>query len=352
MLNKEKNSYFALIDIGRFLAAISVLSFHYFSLTAKDLEYGIVRIFIENGFLGVQLFFMISGFVIFFSLQGDIKKFALGRFLRIYPLFWLCCTVTYLVTIFFASSHVSFPVYLLNFFILNSGKTAYMVDGSYWTLTHELFFYSYVGIFVYLFGKKRIELFFYIWLFILSVAILFELQNFLLFKVLLIRSGHYFIFGGLLALQYSTWKESTLYEKVRRAVGMSLAVCSSLHLSTVLQNTEGVITNYFGMYDSVQKYILIFLYILIIILVVFSKYLRNTSVIYISQTLGGITYPLYLLHQVIGATILGLFGVYGYFNGTSLLFVMTLCVISYYIYGYEKKIRSNMQKKINAEVKV
>ena len=91
-------SYFPILDLLRFLAAFGVMCFHYFS--AVPANGGLFSFFVRHGCLGVELFFTISGFVIFFSVIKPTKEYALGRFLRIYPLFWFLCTITYLTTIF------------------------------------------------------------------------------------------------------------------------------------------------------------------------------------------------------------------------------------------------------------
>jgi peptidoglycan/LPS O-acetylase OafA/YrhL len=343
--NTDTKEYFPLIDIARFLAAVSVLCFHYFSTTGKILEPGFIRTYLENGFFGVQLFFMISGFVIYYSLQNGIQRYVIGRFLRIYPLFWVCCTITYLVTIFFGDSHLPVTTYLYNLLIVNDGKTAFMIDGSYWTLTHELFFYVYIGLFVYFFGKKHIEYFFYIWLAVLSSAIFFELHTLLIFKVLLVRSGFYFIFGGLLALLWHTRRSASLVQIIRRSIGLLLAASMPVYLSLVLQKNTGAITNHFGMYDGIQYYIVLGLFVLTICLVIFSSYVRNSTILRAAVVLGGITYPVYLLHQVIGATLLG--DIYGVYSLASAASAILICVISYLLYRYDLDIRKYLFRRIS-----
>lgn len=344
--------YFPLIDIGRFVAALSVVCFHYFALTSKSLEPGLLKTYLEHGFMGVQLFFMISGFVIFYSLQGSIGKYALGRFLRIYPLFWVCCTITYLVTIFFGESHLPFTTYLYNLLIVNDGKTAYMVDGSYWTLTHEIFFYFYIGVFVYLFGRKHIEIFFYTWLGIISSAVLLGLQGNIIFKILLVRSGYYFIFGGLLALLYSTWNTSSISQKIRRMFGMLAATVMPFILSHTLYAESTQVTNNFGMYHGVTSVLIGMLFVVMIGLVVFSKYMTNKNTLGVAMVLGGITYPVYLLHQVIGATVLGRIGAWGYFGTLSILLVVMICLTSYILYIYDAKTRRYLHTRMSRALKI
>src|SRR2546430_7955970 len=54
----------------------------------------------KYGGLGVELFFMISGFVILMTAaSGNLRRFIISRIVRLYPAFWACCTITFAVTI-------------------------------------------------------------------------------------------------------------------------------------------------------------------------------------------------------------------------------------------------------------
>jgi peptidoglycan/LPS O-acetylase OafA/YrhL len=103
---------------------------------------------INYGSFGVGLFFVISGFVIPYSLVAyDVKAFLVGRFFRIYPTFWCgillsVAAVAAGVALFGASlpfqanhlvSHMLAPLRP----ILDSRP----IDGVVWTLEVELFFY-------------------------------------------------------------------------------------------------------------------------------------------------------------------------------------------------------------------
>ena len=76
-----KNEYFSYIDVLRFIASFSVILFH------AD------RNLFPGGYLGVDIFFVISGFVITHSLFKEFQKkkhidiinFYARRFKRIYP---------------------------------------------------------------------------------------------------------------------------------------------------------------------------------------------------------------------------------------------------------------------------
>lgn len=89
------------LDLLRFLAAIAVVFFHYaFRGYAGDdlttMHYPALEPVAQYGFLGVHLFFMISGFVILMTAgDGSVKRFIASRASRLLPAFWVCCTITF-----------------------------------------------------------------------------------------------------------------------------------------------------------------------------------------------------------------------------------------------------------------
>ena len=57
------------------------------------------------GQFGVELFFMISGFVIALSLQGKtFRDFVVTRFIRLFPIFWVCMGVSLVLRTFLVPS--------------------------------------------------------------------------------------------------------------------------------------------------------------------------------------------------------------------------------------------------------
>ena len=91
------------LDALRFFAALSVVLYHYGFLgyapgNLLTLSFPELSPAARYGYLGVQLFFMISGYVILWSINGrTASQFALHRFIRLYPTFWLCAAITLLV---------------------------------------------------------------------------------------------------------------------------------------------------------------------------------------------------------------------------------------------------------------
>jgi peptidoglycan/LPS O-acetylase OafA/YrhL len=136
------------LDALRGLAALAVVLFHYLDRYDELHDHVTEPLFyIPWGARGVQLFFVISGFVIFMTLQRAKRPmdFVVSRFSRLYPGYWAAILVTTLTV-----HGLDVPYYerslqdvILNFTMLQqlSFIPAVDVEGAYWTLYVELCFY-------------------------------------------------------------------------------------------------------------------------------------------------------------------------------------------------------------------
>ena len=94
------------LDALRGIAALGVVLFH-FTLGRNGYE----NIF-RFGTTGVDLFFMISGFVIFMSLEkaDGLRTFLINRFSRLYPAYWMGVVFSFvLISIHFQYSQ-NYPI--------------------------------------------------------------------------------------------------------------------------------------------------------------------------------------------------------------------------------------------------
>lgn len=89
---------YAHLDALRALAALAVMIEHMFGDLLRQAMIGPVSTFAQSvvqnlslGRFGVALFFLISGFVVPFSIAGErpLRSFAVSRLFRLYPAFWL-----------------------------------------------------------------------------------------------------------------------------------------------------------------------------------------------------------------------------------------------------------------------
>jgi peptidoglycan/LPS O-acetylase OafA/YrhL len=108
------------LDELRGLAAFTVVLFHYFTNYDKHYSHSfVVPEFIKFGALGVNLFFIISGFVIFMTINKikDVKSFAISRFSRLYPTFWVALLLSFSCTQFLDPDDraVGYQTFFFNF---------------------------------------------------------------------------------------------------------------------------------------------------------------------------------------------------------------------------------------------
>lgn len=338
--------YFAFIDVLRFLASFSVMNTHYFgehfSHSDKWFSY-----FFRYGFLGVELFFMISGFVIYFSLKKGLKEYLLGRFVRLFPLFWFCCTVVYFLSYVFPNGDpLPFAVYLKNLLMINSGQISDLVDSVYWTLTIEIVFYIGIALFVSFFSLKRIEYFFLLWLIVSFFIFHFHFESALFSKMLLVRYSPYFAFGGVLGLLYESWKNDALFVIIRRVLLLVFSASLAFYFSYLFNIRPTSTTNNFGILDTNSTIIVLSFFILVPLAVFFSSFtLKWKKFVVVSHILGGITYPLYLIHQKLGLMIVGLFD-----DAKRVLILiiimLNMIVLSYFLYIVDEVFRKKLYKKL------
>lgn len=134
------------VDALRGLAALAVLLFHY--TTRYEQLYHHTQPLawsVPWGHYGVNLFFVISGFVIYMTLHRTQHPmdFIVSRFSRLYPAYWCSIVVTTLVVALLGlpNREYSLATTLANFLMFHGLLGVAHVDGVYWTLEIELLFY-------------------------------------------------------------------------------------------------------------------------------------------------------------------------------------------------------------------
>lgn len=145
------------IQALRGVAALLVFAAH---IKGAEISYGgegaLLPFALLTGVTGVDLFFLISGFVMAHVVLGAAARGprATGRFLfnraaRIYPVYW---AVTLGLLVFFAGKQVlfneatPFPNPVETFLLLPDDVAPLLVVG--WTLVHELYFYLVIALLV------------------------------------------------------------------------------------------------------------------------------------------------------------------------------------------------------------
>lgn len=223
------------------MAALMVIFFHYTGW--------------QPGFLGVDLFFIISGFVIA-GQKTTPGNFLWHRFLRLYPAFFVCCIATYLLTF-----SVSFPAFLANLAFIYKFTGSLAVDGAYWSLVAEIQFYLAFAVILAFRLNKYIVPMAFGWL---SLAMLQNNLHLHGFNTLLLAPWTPFFTAGIALRSKNNWL-------------WTASVASGLFMMP---------TPLFGLVMA-----------LLFTAAAIACQLAGKPRF---KVIGGVTYPLYLLHQYIG----------------------------------------------------
>jgi len=177
--NNSQRIYFRNLDILRFIAAYAIVLLHcYFGWKAF---FGVpafmnssipgtlkakAEVAIHNLSFGVDVFFIISGFLITFLLLSerrktgriDVIKFYIRRAFRIWPLYFLLVLVAPLLTYFFFEQSPDYLYQFLfagNFDVINQGAKSVATD-HLWSICIEEHFYLFCPLLIAFIPVKRL----------------------------------------------------------------------------------------------------------------------------------------------------------------------------------------------------
>lgn len=277
----------------------------------------------QYGYLGVDLFFMISGFVIYMSADDrTAKSFLISRVVRLYPAYWVCCTLTFLITFFWgvSSLKVSWPVYAMNLSMLHGFFNIEHVDSVYWSLFVELKFYLIVTAIIFFRQMHHMRYFLGIWLIISLITLKYPIP--IIGDLLITAQSAYFISG---AVFYLIWKEGwSTYKAVLLIGSYFLALNNAMGLTHDIYQWHGIVLD-----KEIVAVLLMFCYGLFFVLVNGNfNFVRGSLVV----TLGALTYPLYLVHQSIGFVLFKTFGSLMNKYVLLLLIMVVMCWVAYFVY--------------------
>lgn len=290
---------FSELDALRGIASLMVVIFHY------TFDRGEGTFCLSIGCVAVDLFFIISGFVILLTIEKitNWREFLLNRFSRLYPAYWVCVSITALVMVlaynygFLANTDVNLiTVYLTNLTMVQAYFNISNIDGSYWTLIVELLFYIYILFFI-LFNKKHlieiVGVFFLILSFLNRYFIDDLLANENIFQItnkipLLI----YFplFYSGILFYNMKFIKKTTL-----RWLLLIVSYTIQLFIFNRLYNDSSALSFELYLCTLTTIYLLFILFIYNKLSFIVNK---------ITLWLGSISYVLYLIHQFIGVNVI------------------------------------------------
>lgn len=302
MIDSNRINY---LDGLRGLAIITVLCFHLFSRWGEYLSFVEIT---ENyypfkyGWMGVQLFFMISGYVIFMTLErtSEIKVFLIKRWLRLFPAMLLVSIIVFSTMQLFYLR----PAGILDWYniipgllflhptLLNAATdiTFVSLEGAFWTIYIEVGFYL-VSSLVYFLFKKNILIKIIIALFVFSTVYHYSIYFFQLSNS--VNSSLIFNFEKLLnvfGFKYYCWFAIGMfvYDLNKRGVKVfdSTPLLALLFISALSMSEGGV-----------EVFIISLLLGAFFVLTNVNNFLKTLLSTKVLVFFGFISYPLYLIHE-------------------------------------------------------
>lgn len=356
----SSQSYVFGLDLVRFAAALGVALFH---LTWRAPAYADT---LPYGWIGVEVFFVISGFVIANSAEGrSASEFAVGRFLRLYPAAWpaACINLACILAIGGAAAYRqigvatwSEPEAIASSLLLFGMR---FLSSSYWTLPVELSFYGLVFLLlasnrVDAIQKVAVALIFWTAPYIVAISLhaagivnwprltlAYDLRN-----ITLLRHGLYFGLGVLIWC----WREGHLTRSGAIAAGAAAPLaaleiwCRARELAPYMNATDG---------GQRLAFLAIFAFGLGVAAIMASaafneKFPKGPAPRRAARTAGLVTYPFYLLHEAVGGfVILGLAGLGLTYGLRVALAFAAIGAVSYFIAAHlEPAIRAFLARAI------
>tara|TARA_B100000767_G_scaffold15755_1_gene14849 strand:- start:656 stop:1681 length:1026 start_codon:yes stop_codon:yes gene_type:complete len=335
------NNKISSIELVRFLAALSVVIYHYHyvfndfnQLTVEELPFfSFLSVFYKYGTYAVHIFFTISGFIfsyVYLSKKNiKAKEFFINRFARLYPLHF----ITLLAVVFLSLANTEFSNYFINAFIpiytdlyhfilqllfvsywgLQKG---FSFNTPSWSISIEILMYIVFFLSAKNLNKHKVTLPISIILFFL---ISYKFTNFFNFDEYALL-----FFSGVLIYQITKFKRSNLL---------------------ISANFLILIFSFIGNFK-----ILLFCPSFLILLIYLDKLIKNNKISGLFNFFGGLSYSIYMTHFPLMVLFLLFehlaiinekfyFSNYFFFFFNFLIIFISIISFKFYEYPLNKKIR-------------
>ncbi|WP_319558021.1 acyltransferase [Thiomicrorhabdus sp.] len=270
------------IQYMRAIAAILVLLSH-IGMKSVQNSTGVLGWFQGFGGIGVDLFFIISGFIMAYITQvkeTTLPSFFKARFIRILPLYWFLTTAALIVYLFFPGlvNSSGGETSIVCSYLLIPSEYKYLVNNG-WTLSYEFYFYFLFALAMFASYQYRNAIAATILLILVILGIIYDHQAFLLSDFLL-----EFLFGIFVFCVF--FKN----EFIKGYFYSSLFLIISAALFFLLDTNIRAIDNGFPM-----------LFLFISILLLEAIFINNQGNVFLKffERIGDSSYSLYLIHPFV-----------------------------------------------------
>ncbi|MFE2376710.1 acyltransferase family protein [Streptomyces sp. NPDC059398] len=291
------------LDGLRLVAALMVAAYHYggrggdisaaWGGSARH-QFPTLSEWFAYGCLGVQIFFVISGFVICMSGWGrPLRSFFASRVSRLYPAYWAAIVI---VTVTFALPWVAYRTVspsdaLVNLTMLQQPIGADRVLGVCWTLWAELRFYALFALCVVLPGANRQRVLVFCGVWTLAAAITDAVHQPMLSMVLMPEYAPFFVGGIGLYLLHRDRRDATAWG----VVGVSWAIGQHYAVTGLWHRADPAFFSYRHTSVIIAVVTLGFVLVGAVALGLF----RWADWRWLTVA-GALTYPFYLVHEHLG----------------------------------------------------
>ena len=287
------------LDILRGIAALIVAFFHLTTYSSGKYITFSPKIF-SIGSPMPSLFFIISGFVIFMTIEKikDWKEFVITRFFRLYPSFWVSVILGLIFIRFIENGTMpTTKVVLANFSMIPQLFRQPLLAGSYWTLYIEIQFYLLILL---LFCLKLIPK-------INTTIIIILIADYLIHFIRYFNSHIFIVTIGLLPFMSQAhffiagiiFYQLKMYPERRKEIKYYLLLILCLVFTLVMHGHGGKV---FYFFNDWQELLINAIFFFIFFLFSFDiPFLPNSKIL---KLMGIISYNFYLLHDLIGGIIL------------------------------------------------
>jgi peptidoglycan/LPS O-acetylase OafA/YrhL len=264
-----------------------------------------------TGWVGVQMFFVLSGFVIAASAEHTSAfRFLQSRIARLMPGIWVCATITFMVLLVVDGASkglIARWIYTLGLPLFPNNR--FWVDSVYWTLSVEFSFYGAIFLLLLADQFKRIEVF-AVGLGLLSSGLWFfhllspEAAQFVKewpSQMLLLRHGCFFSAGMITWLIWSRgWAPFRASMLLLCAIAGMLEIYELASAKMVEIGRPLSLVTLYGVFWAGMAALAVSL--------AFNPHAERRFGRYkdLVRRIGLMTYPLYLVHNITGVALLNL----------------------------------------------
>lgn len=293
---KKNNERIVWLDVLRGVAILLVLLFHFTTRYGEKYPANAFAnaLFVRFtfGWIGVHLFFMISGFIIYRSIQqkkGSLE-FLVARLSRLLPPFWSAIVLILILEFIHArmfgiQNRNDFVTTILNVVMIPDIVKASFLDGAFWSLFVEIKFYLLFALLWSLVDLKKSSTYYISY----GILLLFASIHNIVYHLPLGEHFDYFLifWTGIAACK-------VLYEKMPIWVyGLLTALTTASTLGLYTKGPELLLA------------VPIFSASFLIFANMFKRYQKLELIFYPVSRLGRVSYSYYLIHQPVGYLILG-----------------------------------------------